>query len=149
MKSDSPPMNVLAVGAPGQIEATPVHPAWRAVLIVVGTAALALGIIGIFVPVLPTTPFLLVAAACYARSSTRLYLWLLSRPSIGPIVIEWRRSRSLPPGVKNRALVVVALTFTISIVLVDSLLLRVGLVATAMILMAFLYRIPTAEPALD
>jgi uncharacterized membrane protein YbaN (DUF454 family) len=143
------PMDSLPAREPRPMRATPLHPVWRAVLIIVGTVALALGAIGIFVPVLPTTPFLLVAAACYARSSTRLYEWLLSRPSIGPIVGEWRRSRSLPPGVKNRALVVVALTFTISIVLVDSLLLRVGLVATAMILMAFLYRIPTAEPALD
>ncbi len=131
------------------MRATPIHPVWRAVLIVVGTAAFALGVIGIFVPVLPTTPFLLVAAACYARSSTRLYEWLLSRPSIGPIVTEWRRSRSLPPGVKSRALVVVALTFTISIVLVDSLLLRGGLVTTGIILVAFVYRIPVAEPALD
>jgi uncharacterized membrane protein YbaN (DUF454 family) len=51
--------------------------------------------------------------------------------------------------VKNRALVVVVLTFTISIVLVDNLLLRAGLVTTAVILVAFLYRIPVAEPALD
>ena len=80
----------------------------RAVLVVVGTTALVIGVIGIVVPVLPTTPFLLVAAACYARSSTRLYAWLLGQPSLGRIVAEWRRSRSLPPGVKPRALLVVA-----------------------------------------
>ncbi|MEA2025931.1 MAG: YbaN family protein, partial [Chloroflexota bacterium] len=121
-------------------------PLLRAVLLVVGTAALVVGLIGVFLPVLPTTPFLLVTAACYARASTRLYAWLLGQPSLGPIVAEWRRSRSLPPGVKTRALVVMAITFAISIVLVDSLLLRVGLVGTATILAVFLYRIPTAQP---
>ena len=123
-----------------------VSPLLRAVLLVVGTAALALGVIGVFLPVLPTTPFLLVAAACYARASTRLYEWLLGQPSLGPIITEWRRSRSLPPGVKTRALIVVAITFVVSIALVDSLLIRVVLVVTWVILSVFLYRIPTARP---
>ena len=120
-------------------------PVFRAVLVVVGTASLVLGVVGIFLPVLPTTPFLLVTAACYARASTRLYEWLLGQPSLGPIVVEWRRSRSLPPGVKARALILVAITFTVSIVLVDSLLVRGVLVAIGVTLAAFLYRIPTAH----
>jgi uncharacterized membrane protein YbaN (DUF454 family) len=120
-------------------------PLLRAVLIVVGSASLVLGVIGIFLPVLPTTPFLLLTAACYARASTRLYRWLLGQPSLGPIITEWRTTRSLPPGVKTRALVVVAITFAISVWLVHSLLLQVALVITAAILMAFLIRIPTAE----
>lgn len=122
-----------------------ISPLLRAVLLVVGTAALALGVIGIFLPILPTTPFLLVTAACYARASTRMYEWLLGQPSLGPIISEWRRSRSFPPGVKTRALVVVILTFAVSIVLIDSLLVRVVLLAVAAILLTFLYRIPTAE----
>jgi uncharacterized membrane protein YbaN (DUF454 family) len=113
----------------------------RAVLLVVGTTAL---VIGVVVPILPTTPFLLVAAACYARSSTRLYAWLLGQPSLGRIVAEWRRSRSLPPGVKPRALLVVALTFTVSILLVDALVLQLLLVVVGVILAAFLWRIPAA-----
>jgi uncharacterized membrane protein YbaN (DUF454 family) len=115
----------------------------RAVCAVVGTVALAFGLIGILLPILPTTPFLLLAAACYARASTRLYGWLLGQPALGPIIVEWRRSRSLPPGVKGRALVVVVLTFGISIALVDQLVLRVGLAVTALVLLAFLSRIPT------
>jgi uncharacterized membrane protein YbaN (DUF454 family) len=124
-----------------------VSPLWRVVLLVVGTAALILAVIGVFLPVLPTTPFLLVTAACYARSSTRLYEWLLGQPSLGPIIVEWRRSRSLPPGVKERALVMVAITFSISIVVVDVLLLRAGLVVAGIVLATFLYRIPTAQRA--
>ncbi len=136
---------------PGDPEAAPdpstISPIWRAVLVVVGTASLVLGVVGIFLPVLPTTPFLLVTAACYARASTRLYAWLLGQKSLGPIITEWRRSRSFPPGVKTRALVAVVITFGISIVLIDSLLVRIVLVVVAAILLTFLYRIPTAQPA--
>ena len=116
---------------------------WRAILVVVGTLSLVLGLIGIVVPVLPTTPFLLVAAACYARASTRLYGWLLGRPTFGPIVADWRRSRSLPAGVKPRALALVALTFGASILIVDEMLIRAGLAGAGPLLAVFLHRIPT------
>ncbi len=122
-----------------------ISPVWRAVLLVVGTASLLIGLVGIVLPILPTTPFLLVTAACYARASTRLYRWLLGQRSLGPIITEWRRSRSLPPGVKVRALVAVVITFALSVILVDATVVRVLLVATAIILAAFLYRIPTAR----
>ncbi len=123
-----------------------ISPVWRAVLLVVGTASLVIGVVGIFLPVLPTTPFLLVTAACYARASTRLYAWLLGQKSLGPIISEWRRSRSFPPGVKTRALVMVIITFAVSIILIDSLVVRVVLLVVAAILLTFLYRIPTARP---
>jgi uncharacterized membrane protein YbaN (DUF454 family) len=123
---------------------TTISPVWRAVLLVVGTASLLVGLIGVVLPILPTTPFLLVAAACYARASTRLYRWLIGQRSLGPIITEWRRSRSLPPGVKGRALVAVVITFTLSVFLVDVTVVRVLLVITGLILAAFLARIPTA-----
>jgi uncharacterized membrane protein YbaN (DUF454 family) len=126
-----------------------ISPLLRAVLLVVGTVSLALGVVGIFLPVLPTTPFLLVTAACYARASTRLYQWLLGQPSLGPVITEWRRSRSFPPGVKTRALVMVVITFTVSIALIDSLLVRAILLVVAAILLTFLYRIPTAPPGAE
>ena len=122
----------------------PISAPKRALLLIVGSVALVIGVIGIVVPVLPTTPFLLVTAACYARSSTRLYHWLLGQPSLGPIVSEWRATRSLPPGVKARALVAVALTFTVSIILVDATVMRLALAAVAIVLVFFLVRLPTA-----
>lgn len=146
MTPPTPPPPSAPLGEDQPDPAT-VSPVWRAVLLVVGSAALVLGVVGIFLPILPTTPFLLVTAACYARASTRLYEWLVGQPSLGPVITEWRRSRSLPPGVKSRALLVVAITFAVSIILLDSLLLRIGLVATGLILATFLYRIPTAYGA--
>ena len=112
---------------------------------VVGTASLAVGLIGLVVPVLPSTVFFLVAAACYARASSRLYHWLLALRFVGPVITEWRRSRSLPPGVKTRALVAVAITFAVSMVVVDSLVSRVILVTTGVILALFLARLPTRQ----
>jgi uncharacterized membrane protein YbaN (DUF454 family) len=114
----------------------------RAVLIVVGTVALGFGVLGIVVPVLPTTPFLLLAAACYARASDRLYSWLIHQRTLGPVIVRWRESRTLDPRVKARALVVVALTFTLSIVLVEEIVLRVLLALTGSLVSLFLARIP-------
>ena len=65
-----------------------------------GTLFLMLGIIGIFMPILPTTPFLLLATACYARSSRRFYNWLMNHPAFGPLIVEWRTYRSIPWRVK-------------------------------------------------
>jgi uncharacterized membrane protein YbaN (DUF454 family) len=114
----------------------------RAVLIVVGTIALGFGVLGIVVPVLPTTPFLLLAAACYARASDRLYQWLLNQRTLGPVIVRWRESRTMDPRVKVRALVVVVITFGLSIVLVEEIVLRALLAVTGMIVSVFLARIP-------
>lgn len=56
----------------------------------------ALGFIGIFLPVLPTVPFLIVAVACFARSSPRMERWLLSHPSFGPLLRDWRERGAIP-----------------------------------------------------
>lgn len=72
--------------------------------------------LGLFLPVLPTTPFLLLAAACFARSSRRVHHWLLSHPRFGPILHEWQTYRSMPYRAKRTALLLIALSFGISIV---------------------------------
>lgn len=117
----------------------------RAILAVVGTVSLAIAVVGIVVPILPTTPFLLIAAACYARASTRLYGWLLGQPTLGPIIDRWRTSRTLAPGVKARALVAVVVTFAISIAVVESFEIRLLLVGLAAALLLFLLRIPSTD----
>ena len=65
-----------------------------------GTVSLALGIMGVFLPVLPTTPLLLLAAALYMRSSQRLYGWLMSHKHLGAYIKNFREHKALPLRVK-------------------------------------------------
>jgi len=68
----------------------------RVLLIVAGTLFTGLGILGMFVPLLPTTPFLLLAAACYARSSQRFYHWLLNNRWFGSYIRNYREGKGVP-----------------------------------------------------
>ena len=72
----------------------------RWVLITAGTIFVGLGILGIFLPILPTTPFLLLAAACYARSSKRFYDWLLHNKWFGAYIKNYREGKGVPLKVK-------------------------------------------------
>ena len=65
-----------------------------------GSVSLVLGIMGVFLPVLPTTPFLLLAAAMYMRSSQRLYDWLMSHKHLGAYIRNFREHKALPLRVK-------------------------------------------------
>ena len=64
--------------------------------ILLGSLTLALGVIGIFLPLLPTTPFLLLSAALYFRGSPRLYNWLLSRKHLGTYIRNFRENKAIP-----------------------------------------------------
>lgn len=64
--------------------------------ILLGSLSLTLGIIGIFVPLLPTTPFLLLTAALYFKASPRLYNWLISQKHLGPYIRNYRENRAIP-----------------------------------------------------
>lgn len=79
-------------------------PAQRAVYLAVGLLFVALGFIGAFLPVLPTTPFLILAAACFARSSRRLESWLLDHRRFGPTLRGWRESGAIPRKAKMMSL---------------------------------------------
>jgi len=118
----------------------------RVVFLALGTLFVALGIAGIFLPVLPTTPFMLLAATCYARASTRFYNWLLNNRMLGPTILEWRRYRSIPYRVKWTAIVLMGVTLGISIVyFVPWPELQVALAIFGMLLGAYLYNIPSRD----
>ena len=68
----------------------------RYLLVAVGWASVGLGVIGIFLPVLPTTPFLLLAAACFARSSPRFYNWLVNHKRLGPWIRDYLAGNGIP-----------------------------------------------------
>ena len=111
-----------------------------------GTLFLLLGVIGIFMPILPTTPFLLLATACYARSSRRFYNWLMNYPAFGPLIVEWRTYRSIPWRVKLVAVATMALTFGSSIVFfVRDDRLQLAMTVFGLLMLAWLYRVPSRD----
>jgi len=69
----------------------------RLLLVAAGTLSLVLGVVGIFVPLLPTTPFLVLSAALYMRSSDRLYGWLVTNRVTGRYISNYRRRRGMTP----------------------------------------------------
>jgi uncharacterized membrane protein YbaN (DUF454 family) len=83
----------------------------RILLVVSGTLFVALGILGMFLPVLPTTPFLLLAAICYARSSKRFYHWLLTNRWFGEYIRNYREGSGIP--LKQKVLTISLLWLTI------------------------------------
>lgn len=89
-------------------------PVKRIGLIVVGFACLALGGLGIVVPLLPTTPFVLVAAFAFANSSDRLHQWLLDHNVFGPLIYNWRRHRAISPTAKAMSVVSMVAVLVIS-----------------------------------
>ena len=118
----------------------------RALFLALGTFFVGLGIAGAVLPVLPTTPFLLLAAACYARGSVRFYNWLLNHRMFGPTIVEWRRHRSIPWRTKLVAIAMMAVTLGISIVFfVPGAWLKGALAAFGVLLAAWMYRIPSRD----
>lgn len=118
----------------------------RVLLIIGGWLAIALGTIGIVLPVLPTTPFLLLAAWCFARSSERFHHWLLSNRVFGPMIRDWQENRCIAIGTKRWALFVVVVSFSLSIYSVNIQPLRYLLLAVMIAAVIGLIRVPSRPP---
>lgn len=88
-------------------------------MIIAGYFCIVLGIIGAFLPIIPTTPFLIMAAYLFSKSSPRLHLWLTSMPYFGNAIIEWERHGVIRPRVKITAVSLIILTFSFSLIFVD------------------------------
>jgi len=95
----------------------------RYLLIITGTIFLGLGIIGIFLPLFPTTPFLLLAAACYARGSKRFYNWLLTNRWFGNYIKNYRERKGIPLKIKVLAISFLWLAIAYSVIFVVHILL--------------------------
>lgn len=112
----------------------------KAMYIVAGSVSLSLGVVGVFLPVLPTTPFLLLAAFCYLRSSERLYDWLMNHWLFGPFLYNYVTYRAIRMRVKVASITVLWATIIASVLLVHNiyvtlLLVLVGVAVSVHILM--------------
>ena len=133
--------------APSSIDDTSISNscALRYVFVGLGTLSLAVGMLGIFLPGLPTTPFLLLAAAAYARGSDRLYGWLLRNWLFGRYIRDWRTHRSIPLRMKVAiaAMIVIAVALS-SYFGVQSSPLRAALVALGAVGLGYVtFMLPT------
>lgn len=119
----------------------------RIVLFVCGALCVALGFLGMFLPVLPTTPFLLLAAFCFARSSSRFYEWLMTNRWCGKYIRNYREGRGLPFRQKVQTLVLLWMTIGISSGFFTSQgWLRIGLLLVAAGVTIHLVRMKTCKP---
>ncbi|AXV16057.1 DUF454 domain-containing protein [Neorhizobium sp. SOG26] len=85
----------------------------RLIFLCLGWLFVALGVIGAFLPVMPTTPFLLLAVACFARSSPKLEAWLMNHPTFGPPLRDWRERGAISPRAKITAVSLMAVSYAI------------------------------------
>lgn len=86
--------------------------AYRQILIVIGIVSVIAGVIGLFLPIMPTTPFLILAAYCFSKSSKKLHHWLLTRPHIGATLREWEEHRVIKKSVKWTVTFIMIISFT-------------------------------------
>ena len=103
----------------------------RSLYYVIGYISLSLGIIGLIFPILPTTPFLLLAAACFARNSEKAYNWLINNRVFGKFIRDYRAGKGLPIKVKLYTLFFLWMTIIISILVVSILWVQILLLVIA------------------
>jgi uncharacterized membrane protein YbaN (DUF454 family) len=118
----------------------------RTLYTIAGTVALALGILGVFLPLLPATPFLLLAAFCYLRGSARMHDRLMSHRVLGPYIRDFQSGRGIPLRSKWTALVMAWLSMAFSAWAVPLPWVRWLLLVPALGFAVYLWRVPTRIP---
>jgi uncharacterized membrane protein YbaN (DUF454 family) len=114
-----------------------------------GGLSLVLGAIGILLPLLPTTPFILLASACFLRGSPGFHQWLLRNKYLGPVLIEWQLHRSISATVRIKGLILILASFAFSIYMVPHMWLKLALLCFLVALVSFFLRIPVKESVAD
>jgi len=117
----------------------------KALLKVTGLMFVGLAILGVILPILPTTPFLLIAAACFAKSSPRLQKKLLDNKTFGPLINEWQQHRSIPRKAKRVALLTIILSVVWSAYLLKSVMLTALVFVLVIGPFIFLWRLPISK----
>ncbi|MEL6647506.1 MAG: YbaN family protein [Pseudomonadota bacterium] len=107
----------------------------KAFWLFLGLMSVGFGILGVVLPLLPTVPFILLAAFCFARSSERLHIWLVTHPTFGPLIKDWEKNGAIRPKAKNLATVSIAAVFCLSWILgASSMVISIQAIVLSMVL---------------
>lgn len=112
---------------------------------ITGLAFVGLAIVGVILPILPTTPFLLVAAACFAKSSPRMQKKLLANKIFGPLINEWQQHRCIPSKAKRVALLTMIFSIVWSAYLLQNFMLTVLVFVLIIGPFVFIWRLPVSK----
>ncbi len=115
-------------------------------LIGIGTISLLIGFVGVVVPVLPTTPFLLLSAVCYMKSSKRLYAWLIKHRVLGVYLYSYLNYRAVPSKSKISTFIFLWGMLGISMALVDSIHLRIFLIVVGILVSLHITMLKSLTP---
>ncbi|MDG2114220.1 MAG: YbaN family protein [Actinomycetota bacterium] len=115
----------------------------RSLWFVCGISCVALGVVGVILPGLPTTVFFIGAAASFSRSSPRLEAWVLGLPVVGRAVSDYRAGLGIPKRAKILAVAMLVIAITLSVLLLDWWLIRLIVVAAGAIGVTVILRVPT------
>lgn len=107
-------------------------------LLVLGHTCLLLGVMGLFLPILPTTPFILIASFCYARSSEKFQTLLHENKYFGPPLRDWEQNKSISIRAKTAAVVTIVVGISVSLCVIPILAVKVGLVIVGILVTTFI-----------
>ncbi len=113
-------------------------------LILCGLLLVLIGLVGIIVPGLPTTIFLILAAACFAKSSPSLHQRLLEHPWFGPIIENWNNDKSIPRRAKQLAIVMIAVSYGVTWYTLSNLWLKLSIGLILVMVVIYLIRLPVS-----
>jgi len=113
-------------------------------LILCGLLLVLIGLVGIIVPGLPTTIFLILAAACFAKSSPSLHQRLLEHPWFGPIIENWNNDKSIPRRAKQLAIAMIAVSYGVTWYTLSNLWLKLSIGLILVMVVIYLIRLPVS-----
>ena len=118
----------------------------KKLLVIIGLLSLILGIVGIVVPLLPTTPFLLLSATCFFKGSDRLYKWLMNHKYLGEYIRNYQEYKAIPLKTKIISISLLILTISYSIIfIVESIYIRVLLALIAILVITHILHFRTLD----
>lgn len=121
----------------------------KVLLIVLGWLSVVLGFIGIFLPVMPTTPFLLLAAACFVRTSPKFYGWLVGHPKLGKYLLYYLEGKGIPLKAKFYSIALMAMSMATTSYFVPIMAVKVLLPLVGVLVALYIVRQPTLDLSLQ